>query len=166
MSCGKWWQFESYYAWYEYFPDQEQAISGLDIAPGDQATVYVYTDRDPSNNILRGNFIVCNQTSGLCTIESELEPEGQNYSGTSVEWIIERPTIDGSYSALADYGQTVLGSAIYRHATGPYLFYFEGYMEDSFDQIGTTEDGTVNTNGLSFAVSDGDGIGFTWLGFQ
>ena len=31
-------EFENYYAWYEYFPDHQNAIAGLDVRPGDDVS--------------------------------------------------------------------------------------------------------------------------------
>jgi hypothetical protein len=80
------WQFGFYYAWYEYFPQPEQAITGMDVVPGDQITSMAYVDTD-SNGTPQGNFIVANNSNGQATVQSLSAP---NYSGTTVEWVIRR----------------------------------------------------------------------------
>jgi hypothetical protein len=90
------WSFTFYYAWVEIFPQPEQVISNLPVNPGDEMFVVV---------IFTGStayFLVENLTIN----EYVLVPMGTGgtvVSATSVEWIMERPSFNGTLTDLACY---------------------------------------------------------------
>jgi hypothetical protein len=49
------------------------------------------------------NFV--NHTTGASTNVTLTAPKGTTLAGNCAEWIVEAPTVGGSLSALADYGE-------------------------------------------------------------
>jgi Peptidase A4 family len=88
----------SYYFWYEWYPFAETRIS-LPVGPGDVAQVTVtYKTTSP-----HGQAVILNLTTGQSSVISFNPPSGTNYVGNSAEWIMERPTINGSLPDLSNY---------------------------------------------------------------
>lgn len=155
-----------YYAWYEFWPDTEKRISGIDIEPADHifANAYVTIDK---NGAIKGNFIVCNQSRNQCAIEAEYAPTGVVATRTTAEWIVERPTINMQTPLLADYVQTSITEAIFSHSNGGYVpFNLSSNKENIVAQIAMTRNGG-NSKLLSFAIDGGlEKISFLWTAFQ
>jgi hypothetical protein len=85
-----------YYFWYEWYPAGSVKVS-QPVGPGDWVTVEVqYTTASP-----HGTAFLSNGTSG--TAFSFNPPSGTTYVGNSAEWIVERPTVNGSLPDLANY---------------------------------------------------------------
>jgi hypothetical protein len=88
-----------YSVWYEWFPFLETRISGLPIAPGDLVGVQVwYTTAAP-----HGHAYVLNYTTKKSVTVAFNAPAGTKLAGDSVEWIVERPTVNGALPDLTNY---------------------------------------------------------------
>lgn len=95
-----------YSAWWEILPAPETAIPSITVQPGDSVTVTIAQGSG-------GNWtIVMTDTRGGTT---QTFSTTQSYSGalSSAEWVVEAPTVNGTQSALANYGSDVFdhGSA-------------------------------------------------------
>lgn len=162
------WWFESYYAWYEYFPDTERAISGLEVQPGDQISAIAWTDQ-AADGTPEGSYVIINNSTGQGTFESETEPAGAGYpSATTVEWIMERPsyqTAPGTYTPypLADYDAAQMTSAFYWQLVWP-----QGVGDSDFQDAPAGAIGNNFYRILMFlsdaypAIPNGDTIQFLW----
>jgi hypothetical protein len=86
-----------YYLWYEWAPNPETAISRA-VNPGDVVAVEVWV----INSTTGGAYWV-NYTTNQATTIAFTIPLGSTYTGTSMEWIVEAPTVGGSQSTLMNY---------------------------------------------------------------
>src|SRR5262249_41184530 len=112
------WDLASYHAWTELLPNQpcEQWIT-FSVAPGDQistavgiagnvmvAFIYNTTHRTSTGPLSTslGSFFNCN--------DQPIPAPGPATTvvGTTAEWIMERPSINGTYSDLADFGDVTV----------------------------------------------------------
>jgi Peptidase A4 family len=105
--------FYSYYSWIEYYPSPPIAMV-LPVQPLDNIEVWTWmSDAGPPSrsNIVNGGYawfylfdINEGLTSGYLNIKT---PDGlPPFTGTSAEWIVERPTVNNSVSNLANYSVT------------------------------------------------------------
>jgi hypothetical protein len=88
------------YAWWEWFPEGEVQITNLEVNPGDMITMLLC-----SSNATSGVVFFTNRTTGASTSVTLTAPAGTQLMGNCAEWIVEAPTVNGSQSALADYGE-------------------------------------------------------------
>ena len=90
------------YPWWEWFPNYEIAITNLPMDPGDMVTMLICT---AGANATSASVFFTNRTTGASTSFSFNAPSGTKLVGNCAEWIVEAPTVGGSQSALADYGE-------------------------------------------------------------
>lgn len=96
----------NYNAWYEYLgraPGSsvyEIDLPSVTVHPGDD--IHVYVSYQTSNQV--ANFYVADNTTGTSQPVLVNLSSSNYYDGTTAEWIDERPTVNGSYAILADYG--------------------------------------------------------------
>ncbi len=113
---------DQYYAWYELLPNSEVQLSGCSgdasctVSPGDTVTVHIYQQ---SGN----TWTISVVDNGNWSWQSDV-----NYasSGSSAEWILEAPTIEGLQSTLADTGTTFFGNTSTYTAGGQTLTIAQG----------------------------------------
>jgi hypothetical protein len=85
-----------YYAWVEWYPAPSQRI-GLNISPGDYIAVMVA-------NIGGRHVVTVDDKSKHMSVSVVLSPPpGGQLQGDTAEWVIERPTVNGTLSNLAPY---------------------------------------------------------------
>lgn len=97
-------------AWYEYFPDF--LTNTFRVNNGDDVQIFVWhTAADP-----HGHAIVYDATDGGysnvafdCVSCKGTDP----FTGSSIEWIVERPEVGGALSILTDYYKTVMFDSTY-----------------------------------------------------
>lgn len=97
--------FSGYYAWSELLPNQPTENFVSDVDAGDEMAVEVWIGTgsgSPNPNGNRGSFRITDVTqSQEWRFDTALS--GTKYNGTEAEWIMERPTVDGSLPELAAY---------------------------------------------------------------
>lgn len=93
-SCG----LQSYYAWYEWYPQSEVQIGGFAVSPGDDIWIEVW-----NTSPTQGYAYIVNESTGQALNLSFVAPSGTQLVGNTAEWVVERPTINGSYATLAVY---------------------------------------------------------------
>jgi len=86
------------YAWWEWFPAGEVAITNLPVSPGDIMYCLICV-----NSTSTATVYITNQSSLVTTSFSITAPTGTTLVGNSAEWIVERPTVNGSVANLTDY---------------------------------------------------------------
>jgi hypothetical protein len=96
----KFWIFTStqVYAWWEWFPAGEVKISNLPVSPGD--VMYCLICADSTSH---ATVSFSNQSTGVGTRFDITPPSGTTLTGNVAEWIVERPTVNGSVANLTDY---------------------------------------------------------------
>lgn len=87
-----------YSAWYEWYPDVETRITNLPVAPGNIIAVEVW-----NSGPTQGNAYIVNYTTQQSVSLAFNAPAGTSLVGDSVEWIVERPEVNGSFAALTHY---------------------------------------------------------------
>jgi hypothetical protein len=90
------------YPWFEWYPFPETAITNFPIRPGDMITALVCTSGAGATS---ASAFFTNRTTGASTSLSFTAPSGTSLVGNCAEWIVEAPTVGGSQSAMADYGE-------------------------------------------------------------
>jgi hypothetical protein len=113
----------SYHAWAEFLPQQhsEQVISNFAIHPGDEIFTAVWIgsgDNEPSLASASATFFIMNlSTGGFASLSVPRSP--LCVKGREAVWAMERPTVGGRLSDLANYGSAVMYNASARRANNP-----------------------------------------------
>jgi len=96
--CSKGTTATYYSAWYEWYPYGWTRITSLPIIPGDDLFVEVWSTSSTAGHAYLVNY----NTNQYVTINFSAPP-GTHLVGNSAEWIVERPSIGGTYATLANY---------------------------------------------------------------
>jgi hypothetical protein len=86
------------YTWWEWFPAGEVKISNLPVSPGDVMYCLICAD-----STTHATVYFSNQSTGVGTRFDITPPTGTSLVGNVAEWIVERPTVNGSAAQLTDY---------------------------------------------------------------
>jgi len=87
------------YAWIEWYPNSEIRVTNLVISPGDLMSVSVFIAADASKHLSIENLTTRKSVALAMT-----PPRGTELVGNSIEWIVERPTINNAaLSKLTNY---------------------------------------------------------------
>jgi hypothetical protein len=101
-----WVQTSSYDAWTEWYPYSSQTVSNFPVNPGDDIHAWTWV-RDSAGNwdpaATVGWFYLWNATQKVYSYSSTGAPPGTVFNGHSAEWVMERPTVNGSLASLAQY---------------------------------------------------------------
>jgi len=149
----------NYYAWTEFFPFPEQLISNFNVSPGDHIGAVV------SGKIGTGSglcFLV-DLTTGIQAFVSVSAPPGITFTGNSAEWIMERPTVNGSLPDLSNYSAATMFNAFASRFTA---LPTEVNSSGNINSLNVT---MVNANNqiLSEVVPTSDtSMTFQWKGFK
>jgi hypothetical protein len=103
----------TYAAWHEWFPIPAQFIQNFPVLPGDDIFQYVWFEGPV------GKELVVDMSLGIATVTNDPFPSWpfsnlhlSDFHGDEAEWIVERPSVNGSPVPLAKYaGVDLLGSA-------------------------------------------------------
>jgi hypothetical protein len=137
----------TYYAWYELLPSTAVRIQSLRIRPGDKMTASVSLV-DGSEN----RWLV--EISDLTRGQSYSRTFRYNSSRLSAEWIMERPSISGNITTLADFDRVTFTDcqATIENITGT-VSGFPGYQLVMYgDQTQLVRVSALNADGSSFTV--------------
>jgi hypothetical protein len=128
------------YAWWEWFPENEIAISNFPVAPGDEISAAICTSGAGATT---ATAFIANQSSGEATSFKFYAPTGTQLVGNSAEWVVERPDINGVRTQLADYGS---------------VFFFEAAAYDGSDllQAGNGNNANMVSDSQSSIISLGN----------
>jgi hypothetical protein len=127
------------YPWWEWYPTPEVQITNLTFSPGDMITMVLCSAQAAGSTT--GTVYFTNRTTGASTSVTLTAPGTTKLVGNSAEWIVEAPTVGGTQSALADYGEVFFsvceaetnGNALVNGGTG--------------NNINMTAGGSVVSNG-------------------
>ena len=110
-----WVQASSYGAWTEWYPLSSASISNFPVNPGDLIYCWVWVGNaqdawTPSGGV--GWFYVWNVTQNVVAAYlSTAAPSGTYFNGHQAEWVMERPSVGGSVTSLANYSSATLFDA-------------------------------------------------------
>ena len=108
-TAGKYTTF--YSAWFEWYPNAETRITNLPAAAGDDFYIEV-----TNTSATSGHAYLANLSRNVEVSINFSAPAGTKLIGNSVEWIVERPDVNGSLATLTNYVQDVFWDAF---ATDP-----------------------------------------------
>ena len=91
------------YTWWEWYPLPEVKLTNFAANPGDLITMILCSASGAGST--SATVFMTNRTSGASTSFGFNAPSGTKLVGNSAEWIVEAPTVGGSQSAIADYGE-------------------------------------------------------------
>jgi Peptidase A4 family len=128
------WTVQSDYAWYEWYPTAEQAIANFPVKANDfifseVAVVNANGLRDANGNT--GWFYLDNLTNGQFTVITTPMPGNTAFFGSSADWIMERPTVNGMLPDLSRFLPALMWSAAATRQNGDYPLVFQ----ESYDQF-------------------------------
>jgi hypothetical protein len=105
-----------YSAWWEILPAPETVIPSITVLPGDSITVSIVKTSGSQWSIK----LTDNGKAGHAAQPSFTTTQNYSGPGTSAEWILEAPQVNGHIATMAQYGSTAfdLGTA---DATSPSL---------------------------------------------
>lgn len=142
----------SYDAWIEWFPFSESKIPNFSVAPGDEMFVEVW-----NNSATVGSAYLVNVTRQEAVSLSFDAPSGTELVGNSAEWVMERPTVNGSLANLTNYVACPF-DACYAYGSingGTYNFlYYPG-----INQAGTTAYDALMIDNSGSLISSGTLVG-------
>jgi hypothetical protein len=139
----------SYFAWYELLPATIITVNTLEISPGDIITTSITLVNDKQNT---WQIIIIDETTGR-SFEKTV-----TYDATrkSAEWIVERPTVNGQVSTLADFNKATLINCqtTIKGTTGTIkdFIYTQATMVDSQDND-LVKTSSLSSDGSSFTVT-------------
>jgi Peptidase A4 family len=96
------------YAWSEWFPESEVAISNFPVEAGDEITCLICTSGQGATSAA---IFLANRSSGAATSFAITAPTHTQLVGNSAEWVVERPEVNGVLAELADYGSVFFFNA-------------------------------------------------------
>jgi hypothetical protein len=143
-----------YSAWYELLPGRSFPVRSMDVSPGDQ---------------IQASIQALDATLGQWSINIKDVTTGASFQRTfsyassqlSAEWIIERPTVNGVLSSLADFGKVTITDchASFGNVSGG-ITSFPALKTIMYSSLGTgpdavqlTDVSSLDSNGTSFTVS-------------
>ncbi|HUB65671.1 MAG TPA: G1 family glutamic endopeptidase [Methylocella sp.] len=146
-----------YSAWIEWYPNYATEVTSPVIHPGDLVLVEVY-NTTPTN----GYAYFMNFSTQEVAVYQLTAPGGTTLVGNSVEWIVERPTLNTGLANLTNYIAAPLSYEIaWNYTANPSTYYYAGYTPPA----GTLELITMldnNNKGISSATVEN----FYFLWFQ
>jgi Peptidase A4 family len=101
------------YAWWEWYPDFEIAISNFPVSSGD--TIYCLICATGANT---ATIYLTNDNTDQSTSFNITAPSGTTLRGNSAEWIVETPSVGGNPTVLPDYGVVYFDDGIAYQPTG------------------------------------------------
>jgi hypothetical protein len=160
-----WIQTSWYSAWTEWYPISEDSIGGFPVNPGDHIRAWTWlldSNGNYSNTPTVGWFYVWNTTQNVAFERSTNIPPGTTFNGHAAEWIVERPTVSGSISNLANYSSTQMSNgSVYDLWGGFHLPAGDG--QDASHNVTMTGGGGAKLS-TCWLNSSTDTINFNWLG--
>jgi len=158
-----WVQVSSYDAWTEWYPLSSQDISNFPVNPGDEIYTWVWVGNAAGAWMPKGGvgwFLVWNTTQNVITPHlSTAAPSGTVFNGHQAEWIMERPTVNGSLATLTDYATAEVTDA------WAYDFADKAHYYTSDTSVGLS---MYNGSDLLSSVAPVDSMSmeFTWHNYQ
>jgi hypothetical protein len=160
-----WIQTSSYDAWTEWYPLSSQSISNFPVNPGDDLHVWTWTLNSAgqySATATVGWFYLWNATQNVYSYTSTTAPSGTTFNGHTAEWVMERPTVNGSVATLAQYtSPTTLANALAYDLNGAAHY----YTSDNSTQVSMVNSSTNHVLSTVKPVSS-ESMAFTWVNHQ
>jgi hypothetical protein len=156
-------KFSIYQTWSELLPNQptEHVISNAPTSPGDAVETLCSINKDDHGNQVSFSFYIKNVSEHNFEWDVETPLSGTVIPGNSAEWVMERPTVNGSISFLAQYQTFQMENAkgVSHKYGGPM---FVPYSQDENMQITMINDSNQTLSTVTENPSDAAAMVFTW----
>jgi len=130
-----------YSAWVEWYPFNETRVSSPAVTPGDLMFVEVWSVSTTSGYVYFKDF-----STNVVAEYHLTAPSGTTLKGNSVEWIVERPGVNGGLATLTNYIDSAWSRGIaWNYTASPPTYYYMGQNP----AVGTLEEITMVDNGGS-----------------
>lgn len=148
----------TYYAWIEFIPQNEVIVPNFSVAPGDVITAYSWVSE--KSNVIYGDYYLYNANTKKSVSASIKIPPKTTFSGKSVEWIVERTEVGGSFSnPLPNYAFSYMDNAYAFLNGSSHVYTYTSFPNESI----TMNQGSTK---LSKAYGqDSDSLWFEWLAY-
>jgi len=131
---GYTYSWQDQYAWIEALPSPPYVLPNVPASAGDELYVDIFIADQYGNTTFSGNglassnttmwYMVYNFTQGKSTWDTyTVNSNGSTFSGSSADFIIERPTYQNSVSDLGDFGVTTMEDCWFYDS----LFQYDGW---------------------------------------
>ena len=94
------------YAWWEWYPNYEIAISNFPVSAGDMLSCLICV-----TSATTASVYFTNNSSNTSTSFQITAPSGTTLKGNCAEWVVEAPTVGGNLAKLARYGEVYFDNA-------------------------------------------------------
>ena len=144
---------DGYYVWYEYYPNSEMYV--FQAGANDDVWCEAWAT-SPTSSSSGGGFYCKDNTTQWVLSTSVGIPSGATFAGSTVEWILEAPTISGSPAALPDYSTAHMWGAYGAYTSnGSWFGYTQLYnynvtMYNSPNTLSTAAQWTGHTYGIEW----------------
>lgn len=125
-----------YYAWIEWYPDNAIIVPSPVVSPGDWIQVTLWP-----TSTTTGFINIYNASKEISVSYNITAPTGTALIGNTIEWIVERPSINNVYSQLTNYYDMSWPNGFALASTNPQLYYMGGP-----NPTGTTYSVTMTDN--------------------
>lgn len=113
--------YSFYSAWVEWYPNYETRVSAPAVNPGDLMFVEVW-----STSPTTGYVYLFNNSTQESAEYAMSAPNGTRLQGSSVEWITERPGVNGGMATLTNYIDSAWPYGVaWNYAAASPTYYFE-----------------------------------------
>jgi Peptidase A4 family len=150
-----------YSSWFEWIPNAETEVGTPLITPGDLLLVEVW-NTSPTVALAYFHDI----SSGIIEEYQFDAPAGASVIGQSVEWIVERPEVGGSFSTLANYIDVPWLEGIawnYEAAHPTYYYIGQNPPSNTLSLITMVEPTGCTSNCVGISFPTIIGIDFLWV---
>ncbi len=161
--------FTNYSTWTELLPNQAMQDAGLDPNPGDQMNVEAWISDGPGTGFNENGTYASFRISDWTQLQEVLvytQLSGTYVYGSEVEWIAERPLVNGSLAELSDYSYALMTGAAYIRTDGSLGYPGTAGLGEQITMFNEGINGPDN-NELSVGWPIGTGqILFDWYNFH
>jgi hypothetical protein len=144
------WSFTNYWMWIESLPFAPFGLPNFPLSPGDKISMDIFVADENGNTSFRNGtsggltpadnsvwFMIYNLTKGLSfwgTLPTAPQNGSTGFTGSTAEFILERPTVNNSLVPLAQFAPAVMTSCWYGDAQyGDRLFRLGANGSSPFD---------------------------------
>ena len=158
-----WVQTSSYDAWTEWYPLTSATVSNFPVNNGDRVEIWTWVGTASDKYSPTGNtgwFYLWNLTENVVAAYlSTTAPSGTTFNGHTAEWVMERPTVNGSLSSLANYGTAEI--------TNAWAYDYDGSLHLYTSDTSTNLSMYSGSDLLSTVTAVGsESMQFTWHNYQ
>ena len=145
-----------YSAWIEWYPNASTRVSSPTIRPGDLVFVEVW-----STSPMQGYAYFYNYSMNVTAEYALTAPNGNTVHGSSLEWVVERPSLGTTLTSLTNYISSPWSEGVgWNYADESPTYYYMG----NNPTFGTLEQITMyDNNGEAISAETIENFNFLWF---